>query len=189
MLKDKGIAVYWVSLPPMAPEKYNESIRKIVAIQTARVEAAGARLVDIRPALSATDGSFTDRGSDETGADRRLRAKDGVHFMKAGNNRIGSIVLDAIRADIAAIAGPMPEALAQAPSGDGPVFGQEAASGAQNIVKAEALKPEAAQRNAVALSSAPLKAMPGSAADILFTTGAPPTAPKGRFDDFTAVAP
>jgi uncharacterized protein len=186
MLRQKDVAVYWVSLPPMAPEKYNESIRKIAAIQKATALAAGARHVDIRAALSMADGRFTDRGLDESGADRRLRAKDGVHFMKAGNNRIGSIVLAAIRADIDAADGAVPAALSQAPSGGGPVFGQEAASGAQNIVRAEALKPEAAQRGAGNIASAPLKPAAGSAAAVLFSTGAPPPAPKGRFDDFSA---
>ena len=192
MLKEKGIAVYWVSPPPMATPNYNESIQQIAAIQKQRAEAAGARYVDIRTALSTPDGRFTDRGLDETGADRRLRSRDGVHFMKSGNNRIGSILLAAIRADIDG-GDRAVEVLAQesVPGSDaGPVFGQEAASGAQNLVRAAALKiPDHKAQSPQAADSGPLRMIAGSGAERLFTTGESPKPPAGRFDDFSAAAP
>ena len=191
MLKARGVAVYWVSPPPMASAKYHDSIRQIAAIQKGRVVAAGVRYVDIRPPLSNLDGSYTDRGLDETGADRRLRSKDGVHFLKSGNSRIGALTLEAIRADIAGEAEIAAPALAQSPASDGeeegPLFGQEPASGVNNIVKAEALKPETGKR-AEALVSAPATIVAGSSAARLFSSGEPLPAPKGRFDDFSAPA-
>ena len=88
--------IIWVGPPPMRDQKYDAAIKAIAAIQRQRVEARGFTFLDMRPELSAADGSYADSGPDDTGNVTRLRARDGISFYKAGNNRMGKIVLAAI---------------------------------------------------------------------------------------------
>ena len=80
----------------MRDPEYDAAIRDIAAIQRERVEARGLTFIDMRPELSDPDGSYADTGPDDTGTVRRLRGRDGISFYKAGNNRMGQIVLAAI---------------------------------------------------------------------------------------------
>ncbi len=66
-------------------------------MQKERVEAKGARFIDIRHAFANPQGSYTDTGPDDTGEFVRLRSRDGVHFFKQGNNRLAQLVLEAIK--------------------------------------------------------------------------------------------
>jgi len=99
--KQGGAAVYVVSLPPMAAPSYNASIAQIADIQKRQAEAASVRYIDVRPQLTEADGKMMIRGPDDTGDIRKIRDNDGIHFMKVGNNKLGKMVLDVLRADIA----------------------------------------------------------------------------------------
>ena len=91
-----GARIIWVGPPPMRDPKYDAAIKTISAIQRARVEAQGLTFIDMRPELSAPDGSYADTGPDDTGTVTKLRGRDGISFYKAGNNRMGQIVLAVI---------------------------------------------------------------------------------------------
>lgn len=202
-LKQTGAAVYWVGLPPMASEEYDKAIAAIAAIQKSRVEAAGMRYIDIKPAFSDSTGRYLERGPDDTGEVRRLRDRDGVHFMRVGNNKLASLVLAAIAKDAE---GAPPPAIA-APAGDGqaapkapgsgPSFGQDAAEGVAGVVGA----PSAPGANAADKPAGPAAITPnaeavaksgfaqGSAAYDLFVKGISPKPAPGRFDDFSYSEP
>ena len=96
-LKQGGVAVYWVSLPPMAAPSYDAAITQIADIQKRQAEAASIRYVDIRPEL--TERRRQDAGA-RTGRHGRTFAScatmTAYSFMKVGNNKIGKLVLDVV---------------------------------------------------------------------------------------------
>jgi hypothetical protein len=202
-LKQAGAAVYWLGLPAMASARYEAEVRAIDAIQADRAKAAGVKYVSTLEAFPPKDGRWTDMGVDETGQPARVRTRDGVHFLRAGNNRLGALVLAAISADIETADGKGEVAAGDqaAPSGaqpSGPVFGQAAAEGGDTIVHLEASagntdprmgKTDFAGSGGIVPSHPSLaelakSASPGSAAARLFTLGESPPARPGRFDDF-----
>jgi hypothetical protein len=189
-LKQTGAGLHWVSLPPMANPQYDSAIAAIRELQKQRVEAAGIHYIDLRKDLTNADGTYMERGPDDTGAFRKLRDRDGVHFMKVGNNKIGALVLAAIQGQ--GKAGDQPPAETAIPPeaksedsavpGSGPIFGQAASEGVINVMRAESAGAADAVRPAIV--SGPSYAA-GSAAQRLFEKGVPPTAQPGRFDDFS----
>lgn len=202
-LKDAGAVVYWVELPPMASPEYEADIKAISAIHAERANAAGVKLIGTRGAFATEGGAYTDRGFDIDGQFVRLRSRDGVHFLKDGNNKVASLVLDAIRADIEAADGKQQSATAapEGPSANGPVFGQETAEGGETITYLEAPQPEEATDPRLAktdfagrvqqivpsnpgLAELAKTVTPGSSAARLFTLGEIPPPKPGRFDDF-----
>ena len=65
-------------------------------LQRQLVEQRGMTYLDLRPQFTNPDGSYTDSFTDATGTVVRLRGRDGISFFKAGNNRMGELVLAAI---------------------------------------------------------------------------------------------
>lgn len=199
-----GVKVYWVSIPPMADPEYDAAMRKIADLQRERVDAKGASFVDIRKAFLNPDGSYTDTGPGDDGVVRRLRSRDGVTFFKQGNNRLGQLVLAAIKEGMAE---EVPPQLAEVAAGKGdgpplpkaPLFGQAAADGAAVTMRPEDVKiadlmpkpSEAAALTGPGARLAGLRALvvPGSAAEMLFSVGQMPPPPAGRADDFSYVPP
>ena len=100
ILLEKGTAIYWIELPPMGPEPLEEEAKYIATIHRDRAVKAKIRFVQTRRAFADADDLYTDRGLDVDGKEARLRTRDGIHFLKAGNNRLGELILDAIRKDI-----------------------------------------------------------------------------------------
>jgi uncharacterized protein len=200
-----GARVYWISLPPMGDPGLDADMRYISDLQRARVAEKGGQFVDVRPFFTASDGSFVDRGPDETGAERKLRASDGINFFKQGNNRFGQLVLGAIKTLGAAAPAvavtppaeapqPSPEKVKEAIAvAAPPSFGQVGIDGEDVTFRADAIRPLApkpvsvAQRQPLAPDGSPLRivAKAGSASEKLLRGGDIPVAPAGRFDDFS----
>jgi uncharacterized protein len=209
-LKAQDIQVYWVSAPPMADPSYNADMSKLNDVFRERVTAKGETFVDIRPAYLGADGSYADRGPDETGAVRKLRSSDGVSFFKAGNNKMAQLVFAAIeeRRKLPA-GGAKPEASAPVAASalpDAPLLGQSLGAGESQTIDskdvllalAELAKKQTkvdADKTATPKATAPkaniidVIAAPGTAAERLLTSGVADPAPAGRFDDFSFVAP
>ncbi len=208
VFKEHGTAVYWVSNPPMADPEYEARMRTIAEKQATVLKSKGIRLVDIKPQFSAPDGGYTDSGNDINGAFIRLRAKNGVNFYKAGNDKLGKIVLDAIVADFATAGQVKPEeapppetpqATSEAPSEQTstlPMFGQGLVSGEAETLKSDALPPvgavavnrSASAKGDRAVTFDETEASAGGSAAALFTSGRWPTPKPGRFDDFAATS-
>lgn len=192
-----GARIIWVGPPQMRDPQYDAAIKEIAAIQRQRAEAAGAAFIDMRPALAAPDGSYAESGPDDTGTLTRLRGRDGISFYKAGNNRMGQIVLSVLdggeAGTLQAGAGQGAES-ADKQASQVPLFGQLLMNG-----EAYAVQPEGVTSNAVMLAAAGLEgeaalkalrdlAPQGSNAINLFRYGHAPAAPAGRADDFAAPA-
>jgi uncharacterized protein len=196
-LKSKGAAVYWVELPGMAQAQYDESIKKITAIHAAEAKALGVKFIEIRKIFAKPDGSYTDSGPDVEGVVQRLRSRDGVHFLRNGNTRLGAIVLDIVRKDIAANGGAKAMSTDETAGESGPAFGQTGGAAAITVENAEnaAAGPVAstkADSTGAALASQPTRfedlaraAGIGSNAHALFAKGQAPKPQPGRFDDFS----
>ncbi len=143
-MKAEGMAIYVVGLPPMAQPAYDKAVKFIAGVQKAQATSNGVKFVNIRPAFTGENDEFVWQGPDITGRVGRLRAKDGIHFYKRGNNKLASIVLEEIRKDLENAGKTVPVApvalTAEDPTDDGtaapgekekvavaalPVFGQE----------------------------------------------------------------
>jgi uncharacterized protein len=208
-----AIAV-WVSIPPMADPVFDADMRYLSDIHEKQVTAQAGHFVDVRKYFLAPDGSYTDRGPDETGTERKLRARDGIAFFKQGNNRFGQLVMAEINRLAAGSAVGAPASVVSpvvtTPATDvasspgvtivtgSPGFGQEGLDGEQITFRADAILPakpapqSVAQRTAVNAGNPEAEVRPkakaGSQAQSLFSTGTVADAPAGRFDDFTVPA-
>jgi hypothetical protein len=97
--KAKGARVYWVGLPPVQGRALSADVADLNEIFRARAEHAGARFVDVWNAFADQEGGYVPSGPDLTGTVRRLRAGDGVHFTRAGNQKLAHFVQREIRRD------------------------------------------------------------------------------------------
>lgn len=191
--QEQGVTVYWIGLPPMRAAAHDEAVRAIAELQQKRVLASGAKYIDIRPAFSDDQGGYAESGVGIDGQMTRLRSLDGVKFIKAGNNKLAALVLDAIRADL----GLGEPGLVVAEGGGAteqrvlPIFGTELARGGALTLEVSDL-PEVdnaaiarTQLSRIDLDQgAETSAARGSAADALFATGRWPDPKPGRIDDF-----
>ncbi|WP_421693758.1 GDSL-type esterase/lipase family protein [Aestuariivirga sp.] len=202
-LAASGARIVWTSPPPMKDPDYDAAMKTIAALQRERVEARGMSFLDLRPALSNPDGSYTDVMKDDTGNVTKLRGRDGISFFKAGNNLMGQLVLAAIQTEPAAPAAAKSavesnsagKTDAEQTQRQVPLFGQ-----ALMDQEPYTVQPEGVTANAMLIASggldpaAALKtlrdlARDGSGAAGLFKRGQPGPAPAGRADDFAAPAP
>lgn len=193
-----GIPVYWVAPPPMGDFRYDADVRAIAELQKARVEAKGGHFVDVRSSFLTPDGRYTDRGEDDTGNIRRLRASDGVNFYKEGNNRFAQLVLAEIRnaRKTAGAATPIKGTKDEEPHTDLPSlpsFGQENVDGTISEFQPDmAVAAKAVEKGTptatLVMTKRPVPA-PGSAAEKLFTLGEVQDPKPGRFDDFSYTPP
>jgi uncharacterized protein len=216
-VKTANAVLVWVSIPPMEDPGFDADMRYLSEIHAKRVAAVAGHYVDVRPFFLAADGSYVDRGPDETGVERKLRSRDGVTFFKQGNNRFGQLVIaeinqiatgsavglppavPALNSNIASAVTTIPAASTPSVNVDkgSPTFGQDGLDGEQITFRADAVQPatpaaqSVAQRTSANTSDAPdvkLTAKPGSEAQRLFTEGIFAAAPTGRFDDFIVPA-
>jgi uncharacterized protein len=213
-VKAANAMAVWVSIPPMADPVFDADMRYLSDIHAKQVTAQSGHFVDVRKYFLAADGSYTDRGPDETGAERKLRARDGIAFFKQGNNRFGQLVMAEINrlatgsAVVAPTAPVVSSDVANAPSAalvpgitiatEPPSFGQEGLDGEQITFRADAISSpkraslSVAQRAALnaglPVADVKLTAKAGSQAQSLFSDGTFADAPAGRFDDFSVPA-
>ena len=191
------VKIFWLGEPPMGDPVYDADMQTVTALQKARVVAKGGNFIDTRAMLLSPEGKYVDVGPDDTGEIRKLRQKDGVTFLKQGNNKFGQLVLAAVTTAIdtevasvvtppAVVVGPQ---VASLPT-TGPTFGQDDANGvavlhgSADIVASAAISVQVLQS-----SSGGFQPAVGTAAERLYRAGEAAVAPVGRFDDFSYVAP
>lgn len=200
-----GLHVYWLAIPPVADPELDADLKFISSLHKEEVQSKGGHFVDLSQYFLGPDGRYSERGPDETGADRKLRARDGITFMKQGNSRFGQLLLAAIKQKEAEGGGPgNMQASGSALQQDGtegvtidvgtalPQFGQEGLEGEQLAFNAAEIKRAVVSTGAPAASAqadlSKLHAVAGSAAEKLFTAGEVGIAPAGRFDDYSTPA-
>lgn len=183
-LKAAGAAVYWMEMPPMQAVKYDGSMKVISSIHEERAKAAGIRFIATRNALS-DKGKYAESGFDQAGEFVRMRSRDGVHFLREGNNKLAGLVMAAINADIdAAVAAepvePPPETAAnQTPPGSG-LTGAEILAHAKGDFAGPLPTPADPAMAQLAKTT-----KPGTDAARLFSRGEAVTVRPGRFDDMS----
>ena len=194
------VKVIWLGQPPMGDPAYDADMQIISNLQKERAIAKSIAFVDLRAPFLGPDGNYNQHGPDDTGVDQKLRQNDGVTFFKLGNNRIGQLVLAALKNGAPPPTAPMtpdPALVAVAPvivdTSAGPVFGQQDQNG-QEILHdggdvVASVETQNANAVAIAASTIGVAAAAGSGAEKLFTLGVAMPAPIGRFDDFTYTAP
>ncbi len=189
-LTTAGVDVFWVGPPPMAEPDYDSAMQLIGALQKERVQAKGGHYIDIRAAFLTPSGAYTDIGPDDTGDIRKLRSRDGITFFKQGNNRLGQLVLEAIKKTRSGTA-PAPPEVPVADQPNAPLFGQASTDGSETTLRVADIKvTDVLTGGTVAVGGeshlAALKslAVPGSAAEKLFSLGEAELPPPGRVDDF-----
>ncbi len=197
----QNVKVVWLGLPPMGEPGYDADMQMISALQKERATAKGIKFVDLRVPFLGPDGQYSARGPDDTGVDQKLRQNDGVTFFRLGNNRIGQIVLQALKEEtvapaaetVTAAPGKEDVVIPATPEESGPVFVQEDQNGLPVLHSGgdviASVVNEKANAAAISASSIGVAASAGSNAERMFTSGVSPVAPAGRFDDFTFVAP
>lgn len=99
-LSDAGASIYWVAAPPMESGRLSSDMAAINEMYRDRVKAADGTFVDIWDAFVDEDGRYSAVGPDLSGAPRRLRASDGVHFTKAGNQKLAHFIEREVRREL-----------------------------------------------------------------------------------------
>lgn len=83
-LRDAGMDVIFVGLPPMRAERMSADAVAFNEIYKERTERAGGTYVDLWDAFADEQGGFMSNGPDLNGQPAKLRSGDGVHFTKVG---------------------------------------------------------------------------------------------------------
>ena len=99
LLRSRGAVVYWVGLPKMRREGFDQKSQILNALYSGRAQALGVPFIPTVPVTIDGSGGYDDYLS-EGGRPRLMRAKDGVHMTMAGYERIAAPVSSAIRADV-----------------------------------------------------------------------------------------
>ncbi len=96
---DKGIKVYWLSLPITRKNRFQEDYAYLNQIFREVAEANGATFIDAWGAFAGADGDYSETYTLD-GSSKIIRASDGVHFTPLGYQVYAGIALDALRKDL-----------------------------------------------------------------------------------------
>lgn len=99
LFDDRGVPLYWVSLPPVASGRLNQDYAYFNELYRERAYRHGIQFVDIWNSFVDEAGNYTATGPDINGERRQLRAEDGLHFTSAGNRKLAHFVAREIRRD------------------------------------------------------------------------------------------
>ena len=210
-LKQNGTAVYWVGLPIMAKGNYDKAVQLVNEVQRERVEAAEMKFISLRQVFSDDKGNYTDSGFGIGGKFVRLRSRNGVHFIKRGNDKLVSVVYKVIAKDVKSAESGGLDAFEETVGGKAkevqtsalniPIFGQVSETGASIPVdlgpKITLVTRDAARAGQGAQGGASLtvpsgsastfapRVSPGSPAARVLVEGEAVAAKRGRADDFS----
>ena len=123
VLKSKGVPVLWVGLPAVRGPRATSEMSYLDDLYHARADKAGIVYVDVWDGFVDENGRYAVQGPDFEGQIRRLRSGDGVHFSKAGAEKLAHYVeheLTRVMANpVVPVALPAPEASAPAAAAPG----------------------------------------------------------------------
>lgn len=92
VLKQAGVAVYWVGLPVMRRGDANEDAQVQNEVFRERAYLNGIKFIDSFTGFADEQGGYSAHGPDVTGKQRLLRDDDGIHFTEAGNRKLAYFV-------------------------------------------------------------------------------------------------
>ncbi len=159
-------AVYWVEVPPVSRKDLDERLKVVASIHKNLATKAGIRFVETRKIFTTPDGKFAINGTGIDGTVVRLRSRNGIRFIKSGNDKLASIVLEQIERDIAIADGdkqvkdfPVPDSskIASNQDGDytGPIFGSSSSDNVALIVIPQNMPVAGADQSTNVLVSVP----------------------------------
>ena len=99
-LKRQGAVVYWVGLPKMGRDGFDQRVGILNAIFAERAAANGVPFISTVPYTIDAKGEY-DAYLPSDGRRVLMRARDGIHMTMAGYMRMASPVTQRIRADVA----------------------------------------------------------------------------------------
>lgn len=134
--KAKGTKVFFVGLPPMKNERMTADVVWFNEIFRERAEAAGATYVDIWDGFVDGDGAYSSAGPDLNGRVTKLRAGDGIHFTKAGQQ----LAAHYVERDLRRVLGQAP--VAATPSASVPLAGGDGGRSAVSGASVSTLGPD-----------------------------------------------
>jgi hypothetical protein len=184
VLKAKGVPVLWVGLPAVRGPRATSEMSYLDDLFHARADKAGIVYVDVWDGFVDENGRYAVQGPDFEGQIRRLRSGDGVHFSKAGAEKLAHYVeheLARVMANpVVPVALPSPEATAPAaaaaPGAVRPAIGP---------VLPLAVTGTGEGGDLLGAGSRPSAASPDPTAASVLVRGEALAAPAGRADNFT----
>lgn len=99
LLRSRDVAVYWVGLPRMKRESFDDKMGVINAVVAERMRALGVPYLETTAITADVEGGYAPYLPDASGRKVLMRANDGVHMSMAGYLRIGKPVADRLRRD------------------------------------------------------------------------------------------
>jgi hypothetical protein len=184
VLKSKGVPVLWVGLPAVRGPRATGEMSYLDDLFHARADKAGIVYVDVWDGFVDENGRYAVQGPDFEGQIRRLRSSDGVHFSKAGADKLAHYVeheLTRVMANpVVPVALPVPEAAAPAaaatPGASRPAIGPVLPLAATGTGEGGDLLGAGARAS---------PASPDPTAASVLVRGEALAAPAGRADNFT----
>ncbi len=89
--------VIWLGMPPMSAKKFSASIAQISSLQKLATFAAGAEFIDIYERFTDENGQYSSYGPDLNGQNLLMRKSDGIHFSKAGSDKLAFYVSQSLK--------------------------------------------------------------------------------------------
>jgi uncharacterized protein len=182
VLKAKGVPVIWVGLPAVRGPRATSEMSYLDDLYHARADKAGIVYVDVWDGFVDENGRYAVQGPDFEGQTRRLRSGDGVHFSKAGAEKLAHYVeheLARVMANpVVPVALPSPEATAPAAAASGAV------RPAIGPVLPLAVTGTGEGGDLLGAGSRPSAASPDPTAASVLVRGEALAAPAGRADNF-----
>lgn len=97
ILTGDGRTVYWIGQPVMADAAFDRKMQYLNDIYRAEVrDFDAATYVDSRSLFAGDDGGFASYLEDANGQSTLMRQQDGVHFTRAGGERLTTVVFEAL---------------------------------------------------------------------------------------------
>ena len=100
ILKQRGVAIYWVSLPIVRRNDMSEDVQMLNEVFRERTLLNNVKFIDVYETFADEQGKYNQYGPDLTGKTRLLREGDGVSFTAAGNRKLAHFVEREIKRDI-----------------------------------------------------------------------------------------
>ncbi len=178
-LKSKSVPILWVGMPAVRGAKSTSDMSYLDELYHARADKAGIVYVDIWDGFVDERGNYAQQGPDFEGQTRRLRTYDGVHFTKAGAEKLAHYVERELRRVLisravpVALPGPEEQGKGGSRSVIGPVVPLNANGGGGEGGELLGATNHPAQREADPLATRVL------------SRGEAVPAPAGRADDFS----
>ncbi|MEY4240438.1 MAG: hypothetical protein RJA14_134 [Pseudomonadota bacterium] len=116
LLRGRGIAVYWVGLPRMKRDSFDEQMMLINGVVEARMRALGVPYIQTVGLTSNGDGDYEAYLPTAGGRRVLMRAGDGIHMSMAGYLRMSAPVAAMIRRDSGLDRAPAPGPAAPPPA-------------------------------------------------------------------------